>query len=157
MVSGWLYASNNDLAINDDKQSDLLSECPDLAINKDEQSDWLSECSEASIWDDKEVKGNTRTLVDVTMLAASGIPGGDVVKLFNSGVTRHMTPHKHLLENYSQISPKSINTVNKHTFNAIGQGDMHIVIPNGKSGTTFILRHPLLTGHHCHPHFCQLD
>ena len=70
----------------------------------------------------------------------SGIPGGDVVELFNSGATRHKTPHKHLLENYRQISPKSINAANKHTFNAIGQGDMHITIPNGESGTTFILK-----------------
>ena len=88
-----LDASNNDLAINDDKQSDSLSECPDLAINDDEQSDWLSKSSEASIWDDKEVEGDIRTSVDITMLVESDIPGGDIVKLFNSSATRHMMLH----------------------------------------------------------------
>ena len=135
-----LDASDNDLDIDDDKQSDLLSECPDLEINDDEQSDWLSECSEASIWVDEDAEDDVCTSVDITMLAASGIPGGDIVKLFDSSATRHMTLHKHLLENYRQISPKSINAANKHTFNAIGQGDVCITIPNGESGTTFILK-----------------
>ena len=66
-----LDASNNDLDIDDDKQSDSLSECPDLVINNDEQSDWLSECSEASIWVDEDAEGNICTLVDITMLVAS--------------------------------------------------------------------------------------
>ena len=65
-----LDASNNDLDINDNKQSDSLSECPDLVINDDEQSDWLSKCSEASIWVDKDAEDNVRTLVDITMLVA---------------------------------------------------------------------------------------
>ena len=70
----------------------------------------------------------------------SGMSTGDIIKLIDSGATQHMTPHKHLLEKFIQISPKSINAANKHTFQAIRQGDMQIQVLNGKIRTKMVLK-----------------
>ena len=43
-----------------------------------------------------------------------------------------MTPYKEALANYTIITPKPIDVVNKHTFHAIRQGDLPIHVPNGK-------------------------
>ena len=66
-------------------------------------------------------------------------------ELYDSGATRHMTPYKEALANYSVIMPKPINAANQHTFHAIGQGDLPICVPNGKAFTNITLRDVLHT------------
>ena len=52
------------------------------------------------------------------------------VQLYDSGATRHMSGYRHRFINYKPIPPKPIITADKRSFNAIGQGDMYINIPN---------------------------
>ncbi|KAJ7263359.1 hypothetical protein C8J57DRAFT_980797, partial [Mycena rebaudengoi] len=51
------------------------------------------------------------------------------VDLYDSGASRHMTPYRHRLFNYSSIPPKSITAADKGKFEAVGKGDMHIYLP----------------------------
>ncbi|KAJ7739408.1 hypothetical protein B0H16DRAFT_1324979, partial [Mycena metata] len=51
-------------------------------------------------------------------------------ELYDSGASRHMPPHRHRFINYVPIAPKSITAADNGIFQAIGQGDMHISIPN---------------------------
>ena len=48
-------------------------------------------------------------------------------------------------ENYGPIAPKPITAVDKHYFQAIGKGDLHIKIPNRSNQTTILLKDAL----HC--------
>src|SRR5882724_11438235 len=61
-------------------------------------------------------------------------------ELYNSGVTRHMTPYWMALTNYATIPPMPINAANQHTFHAIRQGDLPICMPNGSGSTKITLK-----------------
>ena len=60
--------------------------------------------------------------------------------LYNSGALRHMTPFKDWLINYTPITSHPITATDKRVFHAVGKGDMHIRIPNGKTTTTILLK-----------------
>jgi len=66
-------------------------------------------------------------------------------ELYDSGATRHMTPYKEALANYTIITPKPIDVVNKHTFHAIRQGDLPICVPNSKAYMNITLHDGLHT------------
>jgi len=55
------------------------------------------------------------------------------LELYDSRATRHMTPYKEALMNYTLIMPKPINVANQHTFHTIAQGNLPIHVPNGKA------------------------
>ena len=69
----------------------------------------------------------------------SGTPGVET-ELYNSGESRHMTPYRHKLLNYTSIPPKSITAVDSGKFVAIGQGNMRISIPNGNTTASILLK-----------------
>ncbi|EIW56712.1 uncharacterized protein TRAVEDRAFT_103859, partial [Trametes versicolor FP-101664 SS1] len=50
--------------------------------------------------------------------------------LFDSGATRHMSPHRHRFVSYEPIPPKPIQAADKHVFKAVGKGDMYVTLPN---------------------------
>jgi len=60
--------------------------------------------------------------------------------LYDSGASRHMTPFKHRLINYTPIASRPITAADKRVFQAIGKGDMQIRIPNGTTTTTVLLK-----------------
>jgi len=66
-------------------------------------------------------------------------------ELYNSGATCHITPLKDSLTNYQVISPGPIGAANQHTFDAIGCGNLTILIPNGNTNTRILLRDVLHT------------
>ncbi|TFK77917.1 hypothetical protein K466DRAFT_442192, partial [Polyporus arcularius HHB13444] len=49
---------------------------------------------------------------------------------FDSGATRHMSPHRHHFVRYTAITPKVIHAADQHTFKAVGKGDMYVDLPN---------------------------
>ena len=62
------------------------------------------------------------------------------MELFNSGTSRHMSSYHNQFIDYKAIIPKSITTVDNHTFQAISKGDLMISIPNSKSVTCICLK-----------------
>ncbi len=75
----------------------------------------------------------TRTFNTAFLAAAATLPNDPEVDLYDSGASRHMTPYRHCLFNYTPITPKSITAADKGKFEAIGKGDMHVYLP-GKGG-----------------------
>jgi hypothetical protein len=60
--------------------------------------------------------------------------------IFDSGASKHMTPHRHLLTEYEAIAPIPINATNNSSFNAVGRGYLSIEVPNGHSKTRLKLK-----------------
>ena len=83
---------------------------------------------------------NITSSFDTAMLAnEAGTPGVET-ELYDSGASRHMSPYRYKFLNYISIPPKSITAADNGTFQAIGQGDIRISIPNGKSTATILLK-----------------
>ncbi|PBK66926.1 hypothetical protein ARMSODRAFT_889935, partial [Armillaria solidipes] len=53
------------------------------------------------------------------------------IELFDSGASRHMSPHRHAFLNFRDIHPRSFDAANKNKFFATGQGDMIVSLPHG--------------------------
>ncbi|KAF9523041.1 hypothetical protein CPB83DRAFT_776125, partial [Crepidotus variabilis] len=56
--------------------------------------------------------------------AFAAFTGDAPYKVFDSGCTRHMTPHRHLLTNYHEIEAQPIRAANSEYFSGIGVGTM---------------------------------
>src|ERR1700742_4070392 len=63
--------------------------------------------------------------------------------LYDSGASRHMTPFRHRLTNFTSIQSKPITAADKRIFHATGKGDMHIDLPNGNITTRILLKNVL--------------
>nr|GAT43935.1 polyprotein [Mycena chlorophos] len=73
------------------------------------------------------------------MLANEDAPDDTMTELYDSGASSHITPYRHRMLNYVSIPPRSITAADNGSFLAIGQGDLHVEIPNGKGVKTRIL------------------
>ena len=51
-----------------------------------------------------------------------------------------MSSYRDHFSNFKSIVPKAITAADKHTFKAIGKGDLTILIPNGSSTAHILLR-----------------
>ncbi|KIM64210.1 hypothetical protein SCLCIDRAFT_115539, partial [Scleroderma citrinum Foug A] len=58
---------------------------------------------------------------------------GQHMILFDSGTSHHMSSYCEQFTNFKSIAPKPITAADKHTFEAIGKGDLTIYLPNGSS------------------------
>src|ERR1700722_7392998 len=67
-----------------------------------------------------------------------GRPEFDIV--LDSGATDHFCSDRAKFLNYTQISPKPINAADGRTFDAIGRGDIPIIISNGDTSTKITLK-----------------
>lgn len=61
-------------------------------------------------------------------------------ELFDSGASRHMSPYRHRFINYFPIQKRVLTAADGGTFDAIGKGDMHLTLPNGKTTTKILLK-----------------
>ena len=66
-----------------------------------------------------------------------------VVEIYDSGATNHMTPYRHMLTNYRDISERTVRAAGKTSFAACGMGDMKVLAPNGDSWTRITLSNVL--------------
>src|SRR5215204_3300678 len=97
-------------------------------------------------------EGHTRTLdeeaytqtFDFAMLAQDGTAASDnIAELYDSGASQHMSPFSDHFVNLISIPPKPITAADKRTFNAVGCGDYHLEIPNGKERRRILLKNVL--------------
>ena len=93
---------------SDNSNSENDSMYPQESICND--NDWFSEVAEDNNWllnaKDKVVK----TAIAITSNEAEPV---SYIKLYNSGCSINITSYHECLENYSKITPKTINTANK--------------------------------------------
>jgi hypothetical protein len=95
-----------------------------------------------SLPSDIGLKATTHTY-NTAMLANVNASSTVETELYDSGASRHMSPYCHRFIDYINIEPKTITAADAGTFQAIGRGDMHIEVPNGKT-TPRILLHNVL-------------
>ena len=84
--------------------------------------------------EDGHTRFNTTMLINV-----EGSIKGIQTELYNSGAFQHMSPYCDHFENYVSIVLKSVTAADKHYFQAIGKGDLHIKLSNGPGTTTILL------------------
>jgi Pol polyprotein, beta-barrel domain len=65
---------------------------------------------------------------------------GREVDVYDLGASGHMSPNRHRFTTFKEITPRTINAVDKTIFKAVGVGNMRIGIPNGKTTTYITLR-----------------
>src|SRR6266850_166893 len=70
-------------------------------------------------------------------------PTSNKVKLYNSGASQHIFSFRNQFITYRVITPHPITTADKHTFYAIGTGDMRIEVPNGGASNPILLQDAL--------------
>jgi hypothetical protein len=121
------------------------------SINKDEDFDNLESITSLVAVSDSSIDEDEDWYIPVnvehihTSFAGAVVAGTEASRkaesdLYNSGASRHMTHFCHQLINYTKIESRPITAADKHVFHAIGKGDMHIQIPNGKTCTTVLLK-----------------
>jgi hypothetical protein len=67
----------------------------------------------------------------------------ETCKLYDSGASRHMSPHCKSFVTYQSINAHPILTANNEVFHTIGMGDLQITVPNGSNSTNVLLRDTL--------------
>jgi hypothetical protein len=67
----------------------------------------------------------------------------ETCELYDSGASRHMSPHRKSFVTYRPISARPILSANNEVFHAIGMGDLQITVPNGSNSTNVLLRDTL--------------
>lgn len=55
--------------------------------------------------------------------------------ILDSGCTRHITPYKEDMSSFHSIPPRGLKAANQRTFDATGEGDILVEIPNGPRAT----------------------
>jgi hypothetical protein len=56
-----------------------------------------------------------------------------------------MSPYRHKFINYFSIQKRVLTAADGGTFDTVGKGDMHVMLPNGKSSTKILLKDVLYT------------
>ena len=98
-------------------------------------------------WESKELSGvdwsETSSFINVDLdlkatepdeyVAQVDATNNDVpqAKIYDSGCSKHLTPYWDALENFVDITPRSLCAANKQSINAVGVGEMNIDVPNG--------------------------
>ena len=102
----------------------------------DDEEDWLREVDEAdllAICAETDEDEEPKSLYCSALLTGENLQTGQRMVLFNSGASCHMSSYRDHFSNFKSIVPKAITAADKHTFEAIGKGDLTILIPNGSS------------------------
>jgi Pol polyprotein, beta-barrel domain len=144
----------DELCESDSELPQLLSNFDlnaDIESTGENEGDWLSEVSDNS---DSECemeqllgtdKSNGFSLVSgdsdhigtdlddahaVCVKVEETVVTSPCVKVYDSGCTTHITPYRDAVQNFVKISPRMFQAANKHSFRAVGMGEMTIDVPN---------------------------
>ena len=132
------------VSVSDSSDLDFVSTYND--IKEDDGEDWFSDVDEdldspwGEGWETEELSGiesdcdsflNVDLDSDVAAYVSTGFPHATHTELYDSGTTRHISPYRKMFEEFTDIPPKTFNAANKQQFDAVGQGEMIIEVPNG--------------------------
>src|ERR1700678_2572448 len=122
--------------------SDSESDCnsmPGLQPNSDSDYDDSESDTESSL-DDETYPDTSFTGAVLEVTAETRKAESD---LYDSGASRHITPFRHRLLNFTPIASRPIQAADKRVFHAHGKRNMRIHIPNNGSTTTILLKNVL--------------
>src|ERR1700678_1033216 len=122
-------------------ESDMLNSSSNERLqfiipSSDEDEIFLGDLEDKLTVDDND-EPTTYTFAAITRANTSSILE---TELYDSGASRHMSPYKHKFINFIPIQRKVLTAADGGHFEAVGKGDMHITMPNGKSSTRILLK-----------------
>src|ERR1700678_4098222 len=122
-------------------ESDMLNSSSNERLqfiipSSDEDEILLGDLEDELTVDDND-EPTTYTFAAITLANTSSILE---TELYDSGASRHMSPYKHKFINFIPIQRKVLTAADGGHFEAVGKGDMHITMPNGKSSTRILLK-----------------
>ena len=100
------------------------------------------------IWLAEPVKDEDHTsssLSYATLMQDDSAMSNEITELYDSGASQHMSSARTHFVNFVTIPPKPIWSVDNHTFNAIGRGNLHVHLPNGEKRSCILLKDVLYT------------
>ena len=84
--------------------------------------------------------------IEATMtLPFAMLTHSSIAELYNSGASQHFSPFHDQFVRFKTIPPRPISAAEKRTFQAVGQGDIYIEVPNGDKSTCILLKDVLYT------------
>ena len=116
--------------------------------NKVESNGWFTDIddNDTSSWNSKKLSGidwsKSSSFINVDLDSEAAEDDELIAKLdnhnintpqaeiYNSGCSKHITPYQDTLENFVNISPRSLCAANKSNIKAEGMGEMTIDVPN---------------------------
>jgi len=107
--------------------------------------------SESDDEDEEEEDDNNKAKVNVlqewVMVTTASTAMDKVTKsdLYDSGVSRHISPFQEQFLTYCNIPNHPITAANNCTFNAIGKGDIAVDVPHGPMSRHIVLKDALFT------------
>ena len=112
----------------------------EMAVNV-EIDELIGENGCESLEDDSTIDDgeNTTTYTFVAITLAG--PNSTVeMEVYDSGASHHMLPYCHKFIKFETIQKRLLTTANGGHFEAVGKGEMHIMMPNGRTKTQILLK-----------------
>jgi len=150
-----LDGDDNDSVVSDDSLPDMYQvsdsddddddeACTGFEDWENEETDWFSDVPDD---DEKDVvaEQDTDAVKDLedasgeTLVTTDSSKPTHRVDLYDSGCTNHISPFREQFENYVDIPPKRFRAANQQAFDAIGQGELIVEVPNGSESTSLRL------------------
>ena len=120
------YPDNEDMVEGWERLNDALASNPAMEIDEGEERG-------------KDDEGETSSYT-AAVLTGNQYTRKSGSELYDSGASRHMTPFRDRLLNFTSIPSRPITAADKRIFHATGKGDLQIEIPNGKTTTRTLLK-----------------
>jgi hypothetical protein len=113
---------------------------PSLASMSDSSEDSVSRADEEISEEPLDSGDEPRSFTFVATILANSVSSTTETELFNSGTSQHMSPYRHKFINFFPIQKRVLTTADGGTFDVIGKGDMHVILPNDKATTRILLK-----------------
>jgi hypothetical protein len=145
----------------ENESSDDFKDMPDLVIVSDSEDeleegeieDELEEGEledvhdDSDLWyydhDDDDDEAYQPELYDESCFVDDDGAPKPTKELYDSGTTRHISPYKHLFNDFTEIQPRSFMAANKQSFSATATGNIIIDVPNGPTPSKLTLNDTL--------------
>jgi len=122
------------------KKGHMKADCHSKAKKRDTKEDDKKGSGSANVVVEGKEFAFTMTFAGTTLALGTSPLMGQEVDVYDSGASGHMTPNRHRFITFKEITPCTINAVDKTVFKATGIGNMMIGIPNGKTTTHVTLK-----------------
>ena len=115
----------DDVAMMDSEEPDWFSE--------EEEVEMISSASDNDSLEDLPLSDTSDEALATLELVSPDVRRESVIRaeLYDSGCTKHISPYRDDLTDFSDIPPKIFRVANKQSFSATGNGNLTVDLPNG--------------------------
>ncbi|THH06846.1 hypothetical protein EW145_g3795 [Phellinidium pouzarii] len=112
------------------------NESANAAVDSDSEGEWALSAMSNEEWSDDDDKIVAKVTTQIDEMTDNAVH----CTIVDSGCTRHITPYCRDFVSFHTITPKALTAANKAPFHAIGEGELQINLPNGRSETQMMLQ-----------------